>query len=199
MAGGSGINLNAATMPRTNPNMRLFPLQDALIDVTDEKKPKPAWYTRLKPGDRMAFRLVDISNLSQSQGPLPEYPSLALVDTGSYWVHGFFKESLVGQIRSGNRAVVTLMTYPDTPLAGVVDSVGWGIAQEDGSTGFDLLPTVSPTFQWIRLAQRVPVRVHLDDVPDGIELRVGTTASVLVMSGTDADTAAVQPVPVALQ
>jgi multidrug resistance efflux pump len=65
-----------------------------------------------------------------------------------------------------------------------VKSIGWGIAQEDGSTGQDLLPNISPTFEWIRLAQRVPVRVHLEAVPDGVRLRVGTTASVLVRTGT---------------
>ena len=61
-----------------------------------------------------------------------------------------------------------------------------GIAQSDGSTGFDLLPNISPTFEWIRLAQRVPVRVHidLDKLPEEVKLRVGTTASVLVMTGT---------------
>ena len=60
----------------------------------------------------------------------------------------------------------------------------WGIAQDDGSTGYDLLPNISPTFEWIRLAQRVPVRIHLDKIPEGVQLRVGTTASVLVMTGT---------------
>jgi multidrug resistance efflux pump len=76
------------------------------------------------------------------------------------------------------------MTYPDTPLEGRVDSLGWGIAQQDGSTSYDLLPSISPTFEWIRLAQRVPVRVHLESVPEQIKLRVGTTASVLVMTGS---------------
>ena len=76
------------------------------------------------------------------------------------------------------------MTYPDKPLEGRVDSLGWGIAQQDGSTGYDLLPNISPTFEWIRLAQRVPVRILLDEVPEEIKLRVGTTASVLVMAGT---------------
>ena len=71
------------------------------------------------------------------------------------------------------------MSNPAKPLEGRVDSLGWGIAQKDGSTGPDLLPNISPTFEWIRLAQRVPVRIHLEKVPDGVELRVGTTASVL--------------------
>jgi multidrug resistance efflux pump len=69
-------------------------------------------------------------------------------------------------------------------LEGYVDSIGWGIAQQDGSTGFELLPTISPTFEWIRLAQRVPVRIHLTNVPKEVKLRVGTTCSVLVMTGT---------------
>jgi multidrug resistance efflux pump len=69
-------------------------------------------------------------------------------------------------------------------LKAVSTAWAWGIAQEDGSTGFDLLPTISATFEWIRLAQRVPVRIHLDKIPEDVKLRVGTTASVLVMTGT---------------
>jgi multidrug resistance efflux pump len=81
-----------------------------------------------------------------------------------------------------------------------VDSIGWGISQSDGSTGYDLLPNVNPTFQWIRLAQRIPVRVHLDEVPPGVELRVGTTASVLVMTGSaNEGDASAPPAPRALQ
>ena len=108
---------------------------------------------------------------------------MALVDTDSYWVVGYFRETMVGNIDPGDRAEVSLMTYPDATLTGEVDSIGWGIAQSDGSTSFDLLPAIEPTFEWIRLAQRVPVRVDLDDLPDGVKLRVGTTASVLVRTG----------------
>lgn len=135
-----------------------------------------------------------------SQG-VANQPALALVDVNSYWIDGFFRETLVGDIREGDRAVVTLMTYPGKPLEGRVDSLGWGVAQDDGSTGFDLLPNISATFEWIRLAQRVPVRIHLDKVPDEIKLRVGTTASVLVMTGTAGEQAAspVPPAPRALQ
>ncbi len=118
-----------------------------------------------------------------SQG-VANQPALALVDVNSFWVHGFFKETDIENIQSGNRAIITLMTYPDTPVEGYVDSIGWGIAQDDGSAGYDLLPSISATFEWIRLAQRVPVRVHLDQIPENIKLRVGTTASVLVMTGT---------------
>ena len=123
-------------------------------------------------------------NLRLGSQAVANQSALALVDVNSYWVVGFFRENYIAEIRAGDRAVVTLMTYPDKPLEGRVDSLGWGIAQKDGSTGFDLLPNISPTFEWIRLAQRVPVRIHLDQVPEGVQLRVGTTASVLVMAGT---------------
>jgi multidrug resistance efflux pump len=111
-------------------------------------------------------------------------PALALVDSSSYWVYGFFRENYIADVSAGDRAVVTLMTYPDQPFKGTVESLGWGIAQQDGSTSYDLLPSISPTFEWIRLAQRVPVVIKIDSLPDGIELRVGTTASVLVLPGT---------------
>ena len=126
-------------------------------------------------------------------------PSLALVDSDSFWIHGFFKENVVGSIEPGNAAVVTLMSFPDTPLKGTVESIGWGIAQEDGSTGENLLPNISPTFEWIRLAQRVPVRVKLEPVPDPVKLRVGTTASVLVLEDGETPPGPVPPVPEPLQ
>ena len=126
-------------------------------------------------------------NLRTGSQAVANQPALALVDINSYWVHGFFRETAIAGMKKGDRAVITLMSYPDDPLEGVVDSLGWGIAQEDGSTGPDLLPNINPTFEWIRLAQRVPVRIHLTKIPEGVDLRVGTTASVLVMTGTSSE------------
>ena len=136
-------------------------------------------------------------NLRVGSQAVNNQPALALVDESSYWVNGFFKETAIARVRPGARTVITLMTYPDTPIEGSVGSIGWGIAQEDGSTGFELLPKISATFEWIRLAQRVPVRINLIDVPQEIKLRVGTTCSVLVMTGSE--TGHVPPVPKALQ
>ena len=107
-------------------------------------------------------------------------PALALIDTNSFWVHGFFKETQIENIRPGNKVVVKLMTYPDAPIEGVVESMGWGIAQQDGAPAADLLPSINPSFDWIRLAQRIPVRIRLTHVPEEVDLRVGTTASVFV-------------------
>jgi multidrug resistance efflux pump len=90
-----------------------------------------------------------VTNLTLRLGSqaVANQPALALVDVNSYWVHGFFRETMVGRMKPGDQAVITLMSYPDFPLTGVVDSIGWGIAQQDGSTGQDLLPSISPTFE----------------------------------------------------
>jgi multidrug resistance efflux pump len=109
-------------------------------------------------------------------------PALALIDTNSFWVHGYFKETQIENIRPDNKVVIKLMTYPDAPLQGVVENMGWGIAQQDGAPAADLLPTINPSFDWIRLAQRIPVRIRLTHIPDEVDLRVGTTASVFVMT-----------------
>ena len=148
-------------------------------------------FTRVKaPVDGYVTNL----NLRLGSQAVANQAVLALVDVNSYWIDGFFKENAIADIRAGDGAVVTLMTYPDTPLEGRVNSIGWGIAQQDGSTGFELLPTINPTFEWIRLAQRVPVRIHLAPVPQDVPLRVGTTCSVLVMTGGE-EGSRKQPVP----
>jgi multidrug resistance efflux pump len=109
-------------------------------------------------------------------------PALALVDTSSFWVHGYFKETQIRNIQPGNKAVVKLMSYPETPLDGVVENMGWAIAQQDGAPDADLLPAINPSFDWIRLAQRIPVRIRLTRIPEEVDLRAGTTASVFVMT-----------------
>jgi multidrug resistance efflux pump len=109
-------------------------------------------------------------------------PIIALVDSNSFWVFGYFRESEIGKFKIGDPARVTLMAYPEQPLSGTVESLGWGIAPSDGNTGANLLPSIKPVFQWIRLAQRIPVRVELDPLPENIELRFGLSASVMVMT-----------------
>lgn len=106
---------------------------------------------------------------------------LALVDENSYWVFGFFREDAIPEVEVGDTAMVTLLAYPDTPLSGKVESIAWGIAPSDGNPGVNLLPSVQPVFQWIRLAQRIPVRIKLDKLPEDIKLRFGLTASVMVL------------------
>lgn len=110
---------------------------------------------------------------------------LALVDENSYWVFGFFREDAIPDVEVGDTAMVTLLAYPDTPLSGKVESIAWGIAHSDGNPGNNLLPSVKPVFQWIRLAQRIPVRIKLDKLPENVKLRFGLTASVMVLKGTE--------------
>ena len=127
-----------------------------------------------------------VTNLQLQVGDsaVANQPILAVIDANSFYVEAFFRETFLESLQNGDRAIVTLMSYPSTPLEGKVESIGWGIAQQNGSTGFQLLPSVSPTFEWIRLAQRIPVIVRLEKVPANVKLRAGTTASVLVTTGT---------------
>ena len=124
-----------------------------------------------------------VSNINFQVGSqaVANKPILALVDSSSFWVFGFFRENMLSDVKIGDKVKVSLMAYPDKPLDGHVESIGWGISHADGNPGSNLLPSIQPVFQWIRLAQRFPVRVHLDNVPKGVELRVGLSASVMIV------------------
>jgi RND family efflux transporter MFP subunit len=103
---------------------------------------------------------------------------LAIVDSHSFWVYGYFEETKLPHVRIGDKASVRLMSGGE--LKGHVESISRGIYDRDNPQSRELLADVNPTFNWVRLAQRVPVRVHIDDVPDGVLLSAGTTATVIV-------------------
>ncbi|MDO6611273.1 HlyD family secretion protein [Shewanella sp. 1_MG-2023] len=126
-----------------------------------------------------------ITNLNLRQGAqvVANNPVVALIDENSFWIEGFFKETDLQGVNMGDEARVTLMMNPDSPIEAKVESIGFGIAKSDGSTGNTLLPNVNPNFQWIRLAQRIPVKIHIEHVPEDVQLRVGTTASVQIFNG----------------
>jgi multidrug resistance efflux pump len=109
-------------------------------------------------------------------------PVFALVDTDSIYVAGYFEETKLPQIREGDRARVRLMGESQL-IEGHVQSIAGGIADQQRQGSSDLLANIAPTFSWVRLAQRVPVRIALDHVPQGIHLLVGRTASVEVLTG----------------
>ncbi|HCL6099225.1 HlyD family secretion protein [Enterobacter cloacae subsp. cloacae] len=104
---------------------------------------------------------------------------VAIVDAHSFWVVGYFEETKLRHIRVGDSAQVALMGY-DPVLTGHVESIGHGIGDNNDETGGLGLPDVEPTFSWVRLAQRVPVRIHIDSLPKGVELVAGLSASVAV-------------------
>jgi multidrug resistance efflux pump len=108
---------------------------------------------------------------------------MALVDTSSYWIAGYFKETQLPHIKVGQKAIITMIGYENEPFQGVVRSLEWGVYVQDGSgsTSTQLLPSVSPTIDWVRLPQRFPVRIQvLGSSP--VPLRIGQTVSVAMTS-----------------
>jgi multidrug resistance efflux pump len=109
-------------------------------------------------------------------------PIFALIDTDSIYVAGYFEETKLPQIREGDRARVRLMGESQL-IEGHVQSIAGGVADRERQASNDLLANIAPTFNWVRLAQRVPVRIALDHVPPGVHLLAGRTASVEVLPG----------------
>ncbi|WP_322062403.1 HlyD family secretion protein [Paraburkholderia sp. J63] len=105
---------------------------------------------------------------------------LALIDRNSYWVYGYFEETRLPGVRVGDRAEVRLLAG-GTVIAGHVQSIARGISDRDNPSGSTLLADVNPVFTWVRLAQRVPVRIDLDNVPDSLLLAAGTTCTVTIL------------------
>lgn len=104
---------------------------------------------------------------------------MALVQSNSYYVMGYFEETKMPSIRVGDPVAVTLMNG-DTHLRGHVAGIGRGIADANTTLNNQQLPQVQPTFNWVRLAQRIPVRITLDHIPDETLLSSGMTATVRV-------------------
>jgi multidrug resistance efflux pump len=117
------------------------------------------------------------------------HPVMAVVDSASFYVEGYFEETKLPGIGIGDRVEVNLMGTRQ-PIRGHVESVAEAIADRDRSTGANMLPNVNPTFNWVRLAQRIPVRIALDAVPAGVRLVAGQTATVKVLPAATASTAA---------
>lgn len=124
-----------------------------------------------------------IANLNFQVGSqvIANTPVVALIDAHSFWVEGFFKETDLVGVSKNNKAQVMLLSNENQIIEGVVDSIGFGIATTDGTTGDSMLPNVNPNFQWIRLAQRLPVKIKLTKLPENVQLRVGITASVKII------------------
>lgn len=102
---------------------------------------------------------------------------LALIDTDSYYVEGYFEETKLPRIAAGD-AVTIIPMGGTTKLPGHVDSIASGIAERDRLTSPNLLTSINPTFNWVRLAQRIPVRITFDKLPQGTTLVAGQTVTV---------------------
>jgi multidrug resistance efflux pump len=125
-----------------------------------------------------------VTNLRVQQGDYATVgqTAISIVDTDSFWIDGYFEETRLGRIHEGDRAEIKLMGYPER-LTGHVESIARGIVVANANAGASGLANVNPIFTWVRLAQRVPVRIHIDKVPTGVRLVVGQTASVNILPG----------------
>ncbi len=104
---------------------------------------------------------------------------ISLVDSDSFWVDGYFEETNLDRIRKGDPATIKLMGYRRI-VHGHVDSIARAINVANAQPNDLGLATVNPIFTWVRLAQRVPVRIHIDQVPEGVHLVAGMTATVQI-------------------
>ncbi|CAK9891912.1 MULTISPECIES: efflux RND transporter periplasmic adaptor subunit [Pseudomonas] len=107
-------------------------------------------------------------------------PVLSVVDSDSYHVDGYFEETKLAGIHIG-QAVDIRVLGDNTRLSGRVQSIAAGIEDRDRSSGANLLPNVNPAFSWVRLAQRIPVRIAFDEVPADFRMIAGRTATVSIL------------------
>ena len=121
-----------------------------------------------------------VTNLSVFKGDYAAAgaPKLAVIDAHSFWVYGYFEETKLPHVRVGAAAEMRLMS--GQTLQGHVESIARGIYDRDNPQSRELTADVNPTFNWVRLAQRVPVRIALDPVPEGLLLAAGTTCTVVL-------------------
>jgi len=116
-------------------------------------------------------------------------PMLSLVNADSWHVAAYYKETQIERIRPGQRAAVHVLAYPDVEFEGSVQGIGWAVEQQggDGARGPSGVPTVSPTVDWVRMAQRFPVRITLADDDPEHPLRKGLRATVRIDTTSEPD------------
>jgi multidrug resistance efflux pump len=110
--------------------------------------------------------------------------NISVIDADSFWIDGYFEETKMARVCVGDRAEAKLMGYAQ-PIVGHVGTVTRGISASNAAAGAQGLPNVDPVYTWVRLAQRVPVRVAIDTVPQGVPLVSGMTATVTMRPATD--------------
>lgn len=130
------------------------------------RSPVNGWVTNL------AVRVGNYAATGQRQ--------MSVIDADSYWISGYFEETRLKNVRVGAAARAVLMGYPDNTLLGHVESINRGISDANTAPNPQGLPQVNPVFTWVRLAQRIPVRIHIDHVPDEIHLAIGETCTINV-------------------
>ena len=117
------------------------------------------------------------------------HPVMALVDRHSYYAEGYFEETKLPNITEGNRATVKLMSS-DTVYEGHVHSITRGIEDRERTKGGNLMQNINPAFNWVRLVQRIPVRIEFDNLPEGTKLVAGQTVTIEVFPSENVKVAA---------
>ena len=125
-----------------------------------------------------------VTNLTLENGDYasPGKPMLALIDSDSYYVDAYLEETKIPQVKIGTPAAIRLMNGAPE-LQGSVEGVARGITDYDNRDGPELLDSVNPTFTWVRLAQRVPVRIRLTNIPPDVLVSAGMTCTVVLKDG----------------
>jgi len=135
------------------------------LQRTEIRSPVNGWVTNL------LTQLGDYANVGENV--------ISLVDADSFWIDGYFEETNLEPIQVGDPASIKLMGYSQI-VRGHVGSIARGINVANAQPNGQGLATVNPIFTWVRLAQRIPVRVHIDEVPEGVVLAAGMTATVQI-------------------
>lgn len=139
------------------------------LERTEIHAPVNGWVTNL------SAQLGDYATVGQTQ--------IALVDADSFWVDAYFEETYLGNIHENDPVSIKLMGYGQL-VRGHVTGLARGISVANAQPNGQGLATVNPIFTWVRLAQRIPVRIHIDQVPDGVVLVAGLTATVQIDTRT---------------
>ncbi|MDA5194389.1 efflux RND transporter periplasmic adaptor subunit [Govanella unica] len=158
----AAADMARATYQQAQANLKLAEIN---IERTEVRSPVNGYVTNLT--------LKDGEYVTTGQAVM------ALVDSDSFRIDGYFEETKLPRIRVGDPATIRIMGVEQS-LKGHVESIAAGIADRDRTKSPDLIANVNPTFNWVRLAQRIPVRIKIDDLPKGMRLIAGQTTTVIV-------------------
>ena len=138
------------------------------LERTEIRSPVNGWVTNLT---------TQLGDYAAAQRSL-----ISIVDADSFWVDAYFEETRLADIRVGDPAQVKLMGYRNAVLSGHVGSIARAISVANARPNEQGVATVNPVFTWVRLAQRIPVRIRIDSVPPDVVLSAGMTATVQVQA-----------------
>lgn len=126
-----------------------------------------------------------VCNMYLSKGTYvePGEPLFAFIETDRWWVQANIKETMLGNVRPGQRATVVLSIYPDRTFSGTVDQIGWGVNRQLSAAG-SALPEVEKENEWYLLPQRFPVHILIEEPDRDLPMHIGASAYVTIETRT---------------